>query len=62
VPRGRLGPFAVAVLRPTWISPGQVVDPAWPCTGRGLPWRAASPRRRCALAAPFHLCLYAAHV
>ncbi len=23
-------------VRPTWISPGRVVDPAWACTGRGL--------------------------
>lgn len=26
-------------LRPTWISPGRVDDPVWPCTGRGLPGR-----------------------
>ena len=28
-----------AVLRPTWTSPGRVIGPAWPCTGRGLPGR-----------------------
>ena len=27
------------ILRPTWTSPGRVVGPAWPCTGRGLPGR-----------------------
>src|SRR6476660_2378261 len=26
-------------MRPTWTSPGRVVGPAWPCTGRGLPGR-----------------------
>src|SRR3954467_13930104 len=26
-------------LRPTWTSPGRVIGPAWPCTGRGLPGR-----------------------
>ena len=34
--------------------------PAWPCTGWGLPGRALSPGRRCALTAPFHPCLCAA--
>ena len=48
-------------LRPTWISPGRVVDPAWPCTGRGLPGRrvTATPVRS---TAPFHPCLFAPHV
>ena len=49
-------------MRPTWTSPGRVDGPAWPCTGRGLPCAPASPRRRCALTAPFHLCLCATHV
>ena len=48
-------------VRPTWISPGRVVDPAWACTGRVWP-AAASPRRWCALTAPFHPCLCAPHV
>src|ERR1700690_1506774 len=26
-------------MRPTWTSPSRVNDPAWPCTGRGLPGR-----------------------
>ncbi len=35
------------ILRPTWTSPGRVVGPTWPCTGRGLPGRrvAATPVR-----------------
>src|SRR3954452_12258042 len=49
-------------MRPTWTSPGRVRGPAWPCTGRGLPCASASPRRRCALTAPFHPCLCATHV
>jgi hypothetical protein len=49
-------------MRPTWTSPGRVDGPAWPCTGRGLPCAPTSPRRRCALTAPFHLCLCATHV
>jgi hypothetical protein len=39
-----------------------VDGPAWPCTGRGLPCAPTSPRRRCALTAPFHPCLCATHV
>ena len=34
-----LGTGGAFALQPTWISPGRVVDPAWPCTGRGLPGR-----------------------
>ena len=30
---------AERLLRPTWTSPSRVDDPAWPCTGRGLPGR-----------------------
>src|SRR5262245_46211061 len=37
--RRDLGPNGAFALRPTWISPGRVDDPAWPCTGRGLPGR-----------------------
>src|SRR3954466_7664050 len=49
-------------MRPTWTSPGRVEGPAWPCTWRGLPCAPTSPRRRCALTAPFHPCLCAPHV
>jgi hypothetical protein len=39
--RRDLSPAGAAerLLRPTWTSPSRVDDPAWPCTGRGLPGR-----------------------
>ena len=46
---GAFGPewATMVALRPTWTSPGRVVGPVWPCTGRGLPGRrvAATPVR-----------------
>jgi hypothetical protein len=51
-----LRPAGREALRPTWDSAGSVDVPAWPCTGWGLPVHGVSPRRRCALTAPFHPC------
>jgi hypothetical protein len=64
------------ICLPVAFAPGG--PPQWPCglpeprrvgstvlfglAPGGVCLAAASPRRRCALTAPFHLCLYAAHV
>src|SRR4051812_17441273 len=46
-------------MRPTWTSAGNLQTVLLGLAPGGVCLAAASPRRRCALTAPFHLCLYA---
>src|SRR3954447_24709213 len=46
-------------MRPTWTSAGNLRTVLLGLASGGVCLAAVSPRRRCALAAPFHPCLYA---
>jgi len=49
-------------VRPTWISAGNLQTIRFDLASSGVYPAVASPRRWCALTAPFHPCLSAVHV